>query len=303
MAKKPTKQSGGKGEGKPGKRPGGKSPPKTPKTGTPKTPPEEPGVPTRADSDCKEMRLVIIVGKKNDAALQGAERWALNRAAALGGTFHVWRAYDNASPLEHFRAADLTGGRIRIDPNRYSEDARGRHNFGLLLPDFQNCRGRIVELMIFHHGTPVDEAELAEQLLKIFRAIRVPVCRIIWWACNAAVALEVDPPGAWTDSFMMRMGGLIQCTPCGCVNPIELIWPTAGKCYINGPGQPIAAQTNSGKVHRLRWGYRQPDGSLSPRPDPNDPQPTRWPNDRDPPHGQPTPRVNGTVMGLGVTKK
>lgn len=256
------------------------------------------------EDPCAEMRLVIVIGSRTDDSLRGAEKWALERARTLGGTTHIWRGYSNGRPLQRFRAADISGGDIRPDRTTYRRRNDGSHNFGGLLPDFQDCQGRITELVIFHHGSPVDEAEVAQELLTIFRAIRVPVCRIVWWACNAAVALDVSA-GGWTDSFMMEMGGRVRCEPCGCASMIELIWPTAGKCGINDPDdatQAPAAKTGDGKVHRLRWGYPQPDGSLGPRPDPTLDHTTRWPNDREPPRDQPTPTVEGAVMGLPVSQ-
>lgn len=266
--------------------------------------PERPNknpAPRKRKSECRVARLAIIIGSKTDQALVGAENWSQERARVLGGSFFLWRSYSNRSPLEELSVADISGGRIN-DQGRYQEHPRqGQSGFGDLLPDFANCRGRIEELVIFHHGSPVDEAEVATQILKIFRAIRVPVCRVVWWACNAGVALEVSL-GEWTDSFMKAMGGLAYCRPCGCDHPIELIWPTAGKCGINRPGRPVAALTRSGKVHRLRWGYPQPGGGIGVRPDPADPQPTRNPPDREPPHNQNPPRVGGTVFGVPVTQ-
>lgn len=291
MARKPAKQDKGTGA-------------RTPKKeGVPKkeTVPKQ-RVPKRREEEdpCAEMRLVIVIGSRTDASLRGAESWALQRAAALGGTTHIWRSYSNGSPMRKFRSADLSGGNIRPDPATYRRRADGSHNFGGLLPDFQDCRGRISELVIFHHGSPVDEAEVAQELLTIFRAIRVPVCRVVWWACNAAVALDVRE-GHWTDTFMKAMGGIARCNPCGCEHPIELIWPTAGKCGISKPGQPPAALTGTGKVHRLRWGYPQPDGSLGSRPDPNESHHSRNPTHRDPPQGQPAPQVDGGVLGVPVS--
>lgn len=271
-------------------------------TGKPKSAPRE-KVPRgrREKHPCAEMRLAIIVGSRTDRDLRGAEGWAIARARALGGTTHLWRSYSASSPMREFRAADISGGNIQPDRTRYRRRNDGSHNFGSLLPDFQDCRGRITELVIFHHGSPVDEAELAQELLAIFRAIRVPVCRVVWWACNAAVALDVGE-GMWTDTFMKAMGGIARCEPCGCGQAIELVWPTEGKCGINDPANPVAALTGSGKVNRARWGYPQPDGSVGPRPDPAESHHSRNATHRDPPHGQPVPQVGGSVMGVPVSQ-
>lgn len=250
---------------------------------------------------CLEMRLVVIIGSSTDADLRGAESWALERARALGGTMQMWRSYSASSPMREFRAADVSGGNIATDDNAYGR-GHAESNFDKLLPAFQNCKGRISELVVFHHGSPVDEAEVAAELLAVFRAIHVPVCRVVWWACNAEASLQVEL-GQWTDSFMRGMGGEARCLPCGCGQPIELIWPTAGKCGINNPGDPVAALTGSGQVRRLRWGYPQPDGSLGPRP-PKDAHHPEWnPPAREPPHGQPVPQVGGTVLGAPVGQR
>lgn len=241
--------------------------------------------------ECKVARLAIIIGRRGDDSLVNAENWSVERAKALGGNFMLWRSFSSGSPLEQLSAADISNGQINHQ-GRYHENPRGNESgFDQLLPDFADCKGRIEELVIFHHGSPVDEAEVAAQILKIFQSIRVPVCRIVWWTCNAAVSLQVGE-GEWTDSFMKKMGGLARCKPCGCDSPIELVWPTNGKCAIRND-VPI---TNSGQVHRLRWGYPQAGGGLGARPDPNDPQPTRNPPDREPPYGQDPPTEPGTVF-------
>jgi hypothetical protein len=255
----------------------------------------------RAPEPCGEMRLVVVIGRESDTDLRGAESWALDRARELGGTTHMWRSYSSGQPMRKFRAADISGGNIVPDANDYGR-GHTQANFGLLLPAFQNCKGRISELVIFHHGSPVDEAEVAAELLAVFRAIHVPVCRVVWWACNAEAALQVEQ-GQWTDSFMRGMGGEARCRPCGCGQLIELIWPTAGKCGINNPGEPTAALTGSGQVRRLRWGYPQPDGSLGLRP-PEDGHHHEWnPPNREPPYGQPVPQTGGTVLGAPLAQR
>jgi hypothetical protein len=156
--------------------------------------------------------------------------------------------------------------------------------------------------VIFHHGSAVDEAVLADRLRDIFNALKLPVCRVVWWSCNAAVALDVEWDGA-TDFMMRVLGAIAMCKPCGCNGPIELIWPTDGRCYLTGDGGSAEPQTNDGKVHRARWGYRQPDGSLGLNPPPGDPHPSPEPPDRDPPHDESPPRVDGSILGVPVRKR
>jgi hypothetical protein len=113
------------------------------------------------------------------------------------------------------------------------------------------------------------------------------------------VALKVGQD-EWTDRFMRRMGRYARCRPCGCADMIELIWPTAGKCGINQPGNPAAALTGSGKVNRLRWGYPQPGGGLGLRPPEDLHQHPMDPPEREPAHGKPVPQVGGNVFGAPV---
>jgi len=265
--------------------------------------PEKEQIPPRPRKrvPCRTLRLAVIIGSGSDKALRGAENWSRGRARALGGTVQLWRSYSNSDPLEHLSATDISGGGRTPLGRHHRNPVGGQSGYNSLLQDCSECQCRIEEMVIFHHGTPVDEAEVADQLLKIFRIIRVPVCRVVWWACNAAIDLDVTL-GGFTDSFMKGMGGLAYCDPCGCSDPIELIWPTVGKCGINKPTDPEAALTLSGRVLRARWGYPQPGGGLGVEPDPNDPQPTRNPPDRDPPYGQDPPEGPGSVLGLPVTQ-
>jgi hypothetical protein len=93
---------------------------------------------------------------------------------------------------------------------------------GTSSPELANCQGRVEELVVFHHGDPIDEAEVASRLLGVFERIRVPVCRVVWWGCDAEVPLEVGRDG-WTDLFMRRLGGIVRCEPCDREAPIELV--------------------------------------------------------------------------------
>lgn len=251
----------------------------------------------RKGVDCKELKLAIIIGPSSDKALDAATRFVLERARVLGGNFRIWHSRNARSPLNRIVDIDATGGKLDKDPETVRPSG-----FGSLLKDCQNCQGRITELVIFHHGDPVDEAVVGQKLRRIFQDIRVPVCRVVWWACNAEVALDVSE-GGWTDSFMKALGGNARCEPCGCDHPIELIWPTAGKCYLLPRGASFVPQSNDGDVNRARWGYPQPDGSLRPKPDPADPQPTRNPPVRDPDYGQDTGTGTGDILGVTVTQK
>jgi hypothetical protein len=254
-------------------------------------------------TDCKEVRLAVIVGPRGDPALDGADRWLLGRAKALGGPFRLWVDRSAADPLDSFRDQDITGGRQHPKSERYTfKPERPDLGLGDLLADCRKCRGRIVELVVFHHGSAVDEAVLAGRLRDVFNSLQVPVCRVVWWSCNAAVSLDVERDGA-TDFLMRILGSLARCAPCGCGGPVELIWPTEGRCYLTDEGAASVPQTNDGKVHRARWGYRQPDGSLGLDPPPGDPHPSPEPPDREPPYGEAPETGEGRVLGVPVEKR
>ena len=260
----------------------------------------------RKEDPCKELRLAIVVGSGTDDSIKGAANWILERARALGGTFHMWIDQSPGDPLDSFRDHDISDGRQRPDSERFTPDYNDT-DIGLssLLADCQNCRGRIVELVIFHHGAAVDESVLADRIRSIFNAIKIPICKVVWWACNAAVSLDVERYGAH-DMMMKILGAISRCEPCGCDGPIELVWPTAGFCYLSDDGDEMEPQTNDGNVHSARWGYRQPDGSLGKDPappQPGDPHPSPEPPDRDPPNGQPPNSGPGEVLGVPVTQK
>ncbi|MGH8512020.1 MAG: hypothetical protein ACREU8_11745 [Gammaproteobacteria bacterium] len=131
--------------------------------------------------------------------------------------------------------------------------------------------------------------------------LRIPVCRLVYWACGAAVELEAllseaRPDGL--DVLMRLFGGLAQQEPCGCEGPVDLIYPSPGKCAINKPGEPPSIFTADGTVMRIRWGYRQTDGSLGRDPDPTKGQADRVPEDRE----GPVPVSGETVMGVEVAE-
>jgi hypothetical protein len=245
---------------------------------------------------CKELRLALIVGSPSDNSLDAAARFVIERAKALGGNFRIWQSLSTRSPLRRITDIDVTNGRLGPDPVEHDTDS-----FDDLISDCQDCRGRISELIIFHHGSPVDEAVLAHRLRRLMQRLRIPVCRVVWWACNAETSLDVGE-GGWADSLMKALGGIARCKPCGCGTPIELVWPTAGRCYLVPRGATFEPRSGDGKVNRARWGYPQPGGGIGPRPDPADPQPTRNPPDREPPHGQEPERVSGHVLGLEVKR-
>jgi hypothetical protein len=166
--------------------------------------------------------------------------------------------------------------------------------FGAIHPELADGRGRIDELVIFHHGSQVKEKKVVNGLNEILVQLRrIPVCRLVYWACDAAVELKVTE-GSGVDVLMKAFGALAQQEPCGCEDPVELIHPTPGKCAITRPGAPLQIFTADGLVRRLRYGYRQSDGSLSRDPDPSDPQPTRAPQDRD------GATESGSVLGVPV---
>jgi hypothetical protein len=253
--------------------------------------------------DCKTIRLAIVVGPKGDAALNGAISWLFARAKALGGPFRLWVDRSAANPLDSFGDYDVTGGRQRPKSRWYTLDTEKTDlGLGNLLADCRRCRGRVEELVVFHHGSAVDEAVLADRIRDIFNSLQVPVCRVVWWSCNAAVSLDVEWDGA-TDLMMRILGSLARCEPCGCGGPVELLWPTEGRCYLTDEGAGSVPQTNDGKVHRARWGYRQPDGSLGLDPPPGDPHPSPEPPDREPPHGQAPETGEGRILGVPVGKR
>lgn len=272
---------------------------------------EEPGKPKgepvpRGDTPpkkekCKVKRLAILIGKANDKAIATAEDWLVARAKALGGTFHLWTDRSAGTPLDSFQAHDISGGKA---PNVRTGETYGiaqqrtengkrltlTEELQTLMAGCRGCKGRIEELVIIHHGRAVDEDRLAKVITKIFLEIRVPVCRVVWWSCNAAVSLDMRESGA-TDTMMRILGGssIGQCEPCGCKGPITLIWPTAGKCHITGPLVNDELQTNDGLVNKARWGYTGKDGKLEPRPPKGEKQPLRRPPDRDPAYPQEKP--------------
>lgn len=261
--------------------------------------------PDRRPPPCKVMRLGIVIGSQANEALNVAAQWLMQRAQAQGGAFRLWYSPSSTDPLQAFRDTDIEGGFLHAGGEQYYESpSSGQKGYGQVLADCAHCRGRIEELVIFHHGGPVNEATVGDRLGKIFDAIEVPICRVVWWACNADVSLDVDE-GHWTDSMMRRLGKHSRCQPCGCSHPIELVWPTAGRCYLSGPGANDTLQTNDGQVKKARWGWPQPDGSLGMDPQPISPDGTvsRTPTDRDPPFGQPIPPQAGSVLGSSVTQK
>lgn len=247
---------------------------------------------------CQVTRIGLIVGAPANNDLNAAENWIIQRAGALGGSFRLWRSR-SASPLDKVQDSDISGGVLPLQFTEHSEKGTGNAGYGGLLPESARCRGRIEELVIFHHGSNVNERDLGAQLVKILETIRVPVCRIVWWACNAEVALKIDL-NEWTAVMMRQLSRIANCAPCGCAQPIELVWPTAGKCYLTGPAANDVLQTNDGQVNVARWGHRWSDGSLHVD---FPPGVSTVSSDRDPPYNQPVPPQNGNVLGVPVGRK
>lgn len=254
--------------------------------------------PEQKERPCHVIRIGLIVGDPANADLNAAENWIIQRAKVLGVSFRLWRSR-SASPLDKVQDSDITGGVLPLQFTEHSEKGAGNAGYAGLLPDCANCRGRVEELVIFHHGSNVNERDLGAQLVKLFEAIRVPVCRIVWWACNAEVALKADL-NEWTATMMRAFARIARCRPCGCMQPIELVWPTTGRCHLTGPGANDVLQTNDGLVNKARWGYRWPDGELHVD---HPPGATTMTSDRDPPYGQPLQPGNGAVLGTPVGRK
>jgi hypothetical protein len=257
----------------------------------------------RRKAPCLTMRLVIVVGSPDDKALDGADTWVRDRAKALGGPFHIWWDRTSSGPLAAFSDHDITGGRQIPGAQEYKL-RRTRYDLGLagLLDAYRNCRGRIEELVIFHHGGPVNETLLADRVREILHRLRIPVCRVVWWACEAEVSLDVDAGGA-TDAMMRSLAATARCRPCGCSHPVELIWPTTGNCYLDQGGELRQPRTNDGEVNRARWGFQQPGGGVGVDPPPGVSHSHPEPADRDPPYGQPPEQNAGSILGVPVGKK
>ena len=138
--------------------------------------------PDRRPPACKVMRLGIVIGSQANEALNTAAQWLMQRARAQGGAFRLWYSPSNTDPLQAFRDTDIEGGFLHAGGEQYYEHpSSGQKGYGRVLADCAHCRGRIEELVIFHHGGPVNEATVGDRLVKIFDAIEVPICRIVWW--------------------------------------------------------------------------------------------------------------------------
>ncbi|MGH8470098.1 MAG: hypothetical protein ACREX3_15055 [Gammaproteobacteria bacterium] len=241
---------------------------------------------------CRVCRLVILIG--TDDAITGARTWSIERARALGGCFLLWEIESASAPFVRISVRDISDGVLGPAQEFQRRGINPERRFGAIHPELADGRGRIGELVIFHHGSQVKEKKVVDALQEILVQLRrVPVCRLIYWACNAAVELDVRE-GAGIDVLMKAFGALAQQEPCGCDNPVELIHPTPGRCAITRPGVPLRIFTADGLVRRIRYGYRLSDGSLSRDPDPGDPQPTRAPQDRD------GATESGSVLGVPV---
>jgi hypothetical protein len=115
--------------------------------------------------------LVILIG--TDDAITGARTWALERARALGDCFLLWVIESVSAPFYRISVSGVTGGverparefqRLAINPEL---------RFGAMHPDLAGGRGRIDELVIFHHGSQVKEDKGSERLGDYQTAMRV----------------------------------------------------------------------------------------------------------------------------------
>lgn len=220
--------------------------------------------------------------------------WNRSRARALGGAFQLWHTSESDPFGSSVRVMDATGGQQRGWDKYKRRPGTGQKAYADLLSEFPGDSTRIIELVVIHHGSRVKEDEVIAGLLEILvHEKRVPVCKLVYWACNAAVDLDVSE-GHWMDILMKAMGGISrEQDNCPCPGPVELIWPTAGRCYLD-PFDGDRLESNDGNVNRMRWGYRHPDGQLHREEDPTNPQPTRNPGDRE------RARSRGTVLGTDV---
>jgi len=246
----------------------------------------------RQEKECGRLRIVLLLGE--DDAIEGAAAWSLRRAAELGGDFELWHTNERDPFGDRVRAMDASGGEQREWEEYHREPSRGEDRYGDLLSDYTERCVLIEELVIVHHGGSVEEDEVLAGLFEILvLEKRIPVCKLVYWACNAAVDLDVST-GHWVDILMRAMGGLSRGQPeCVCHELVELIWPTAGRCHLD-PFDGDRLETNDGDVNRMRWGYRHGDGQLNPSPDPDDSHPMRNPPNRE------RAQVRGSVLGMDV---
>jgi len=218
---------------------------------------------------CLACRLVILVGGMDavdgditDKDIKGAGRWAVQRATELsrsGECFQLWRMPFTSPLPQRVFAQDISGGTVR-QAVQHAKEASGRiQSFSKMLSAGARGLRRIDELVIFQHGvrnigkkTKEEKvvAALKELLVEI---LKIPVCRLVYWSCNAAVNLDVSP-GSPMDDLMTELARLSHLQRgCSCRNRIELIKPTDGKCGIKNEAQPKDLATGDGKVIRVRW--------------------------------------------------
>lgn len=208
---------------------------------------------------CRLALLIWIDNQGTDPAINGARRWVLERAKALGGCFLLWEVPSSSAPFQRIFVSDIGGGK-RGKRQTYGKLAY--RDFAALHPELAQGNGRIDELIVFHHGRAVDESDVLYALWDILtQQLRLTVCRVVYWACNAAVQVDTAVGGD-VDGLMRALGALAQREPCRCAGPVEFVYPTPGRCAINEPGQAMRLFTVDGRVQRLRWGYRHPDGTL-----------------------------------------
>ncbi len=229
-----------------------------------------------ADVPCLACRLVILVGGMNavdghitDKDIKGAQRWAVRRATELsksGECFQLWRMPFTFPFPQRVFAEDISGGTERKAVQHTEKGTSGAiQSFSEILPPGSSAERRIDELVIFQHGVknigPKDakEERVVAALKKLLvEILKIPVCRLVYWSCNAAVNLDVSP-GSPIDDLMTELAKLSHREPgrCGCRDRIELIKPTDGKCAIKDVAQPKDLATGDGRVIRVRWSVEE----------------------------------------------
>lgn len=231
-------------------------------------------------------------------AVAGARDLVLELSKRFRDCFYIWE-FNTTTSFRRLRSYKVKDGEPQ-DGTEYKSMATP--SFAEMLPELTDGKGRIDELVVFHHGAKAKESKILEFLQEILvDKLKIPVCRLVYWACNAAVSIDFAPgakleagrAGKAALELMEGFRSLSLESACECDEPVEFVYPTEGKCYAVLPIDAPKIQTNDGQVRRIRFGFRQADGSIGRSPlDPGDPKPSR---DVDP---EPE---KGEVLGLEVT--